>query len=256
MIEKLKTAAWFSSRPSHWAYALELAQRRLRANLDSPACRVQASDWAARRVMSVSQALHSVGLLHEDGQVPTLPPSVVEVARQRAKMSKVTMGGPADLDLLYAAAELSDSRHVIETGVAYGWSSLAILCALDRREGARLVSVDMPYPKEGNEEFVGIVLTDEMKKRWTLIREPDRRGLEKAIAAIGGTIDLCHYDSDKSWWGRQYGYKLLWDALRPGGVFLSDDIQDNLAFAKFVEERSLRFAVTECGGKYVGIARK
>src|SRR5439155_16498502 len=88
------------------------------------------------------------------------------------------------------------------------------------------------------------------------VHAPDRRGLETAIAEAGGTIDLCHYDSDKSWWGRQYGFPLLWEALRPGGIFISDDIQDNMAFAEFVAARGLHFSVIEFEGKYVGIARK
>jgi len=95
-----------------------------------------------------------------------------------------------------------------------------------------------------------------MRTNWELMREPDRRGLEKAIARFGGRIDLCHYDSDKSYWGRTYAYPLLWRALVPGGVFISDDIQDNMAFAEFVEKRELTFAVTEYEGKLVGITRR
>ena len=53
----------------------------------------------------------------------------------------------------------------------------------------------------------------------------------------GGSIDLCHYDSDKSWWGRAYAF-LLWKALKPGGLFISDDIQDNMFFAEFVKLKS------------------
>src|SRR5262249_40277160 len=144
--------------------------------------------------------------------------------------SAVRMGGPGDVNLLYAAVKLSGAWRVVETGVAYGWSSLAILAALDGRDGARLVSVDMPYPKINNEAFVGIAVPERLRGRWRLIHAPDRHGLERAIAEAGGTIDLCHYDSDKSWWGRQYGFPLLWEALRPGGVFISDDVQDNMAF--------------------------
>ena len=48
----------------------------------------------------------------------------------------------------------------------------------------------------------------------------------------------------------------MWNALRSGGVFVSDDIQDNMAFKEFVNTRSLPFAVTEYEQKYVGILRK
>ncbi len=166
------------------------------------------------------------------------------------------MGGPGDIDLLYGAARLSAAQRVIETGVAYGWSSLAILAGMDGRAGAQVVSVDMPYPKQNNDVWVGVVVPDRLRGMWRIRREPDRRGLERALADVGGEIDLCHYDSDKSYYGRRYAYPKLWTALRRGGVFISDDIQDNLAFAEFIDEHRPVFAVTESGGKFVGIARR
>lgn len=157
---------------------------------------------------------------------------------------------------MHSVAALSDIRKPVETGVAYGWSSLALLAGMGPRDGARLVSVDMPYPKMGAETAVGVVVPEALRDRWTLVREPDRRGLDKAIACQGGRIDLAHYDSDKSWWGRRYGYARLWDALSSGGYFVSDDIQDNLAFAQMVERLGLPFAVTSSGGKFIGALRK
>ena len=41
-----------------------------------------------------------------------------------------------------------------------------------------------------------------------------------------------------------------------GGVFISDDIQDNLAFSDFVRATGARFGVIETAGKFVGIAIK
>ena len=72
----------------------------------------------------------------------------------------------------------------------------------------------------------------------------------------GEQIDLCHYDSDKSWWGRHYAYHILWDSLKSRGLFISDDIQDNLYFSKFIEKKSSKFAVVEYEGKFIGIVRK
>ena len=80
--------------------------------------------------------------------------------------------------------------------------------------------------------------------------------MEKAINSIGGNIDLCHYDSDKSWWGRAYAFPILWKALKPGGILISDDIQDNMYFAEFVKSKSSPFAVTKSEDKFVGIIRK
>jgi predicted O-methyltransferase YrrM len=145
---------------------------------------------------------------------------------------------------------------VIETGVAYGWSSLSMLAGLDDHPSSLLISIDMPYPKMNNEDYVGIVVPNFLREKWYLIKEPDRRGILKAIKKINQQVDICHYDSDKSYYGRAYGYPLLWNALRDGGIFISDDIQDNLAFKNFVESKNLIFAVTEYKGKYIGITKK
>ena len=72
--------------------------------------------------------------------------------------------------------------------------------------------------QENNENEVGIVVPEYLKN-WTLIRAPDRPGIIQAINKVGGQIDLCHYDSDKSWWGRHYAYNILWKSLKSNGIF-------------------------------------
>ena len=114
----------------------------------------------------------------------------------------------------------------------------------------------MPYPGKNNENDVGIVVPENLKKNWILIRKPDKPGIKEALSKISGKVDLCHYDSDKSWWGRHYAYPLLWDSLKSNGLFISDDIQDNLYFSEFVKEKVLNFAVVQYQGKFIGLIRK
>ncbi|MER9120476.1 class I SAM-dependent methyltransferase [Mesorhizobium sp. M0954] len=256
MLEKLKTVAWFAQRPVFWAQAAELTMRKTRPNRDGAALRAKATEWAAKRQSSVEDALRIVGLDVPASGIPKVDPNLLKEAEGRARASAVTMGGAGDLDLLHAAVSLSGAKAVVETGVAYGWSSLAILSALNGREGACLVSVDMPYAKRNNEPFVGIAVPDRLRSNWTLLREPDRNGLKKAVALHHAQIDLCHYDSDKSYYGRKFAYPILWESLEQGGIFISDDIQDNMCFAEFVQVIGYDFAVTHADGKFVGIMRK
>jgi predicted O-methyltransferase YrrM len=253
MIEKLNTALWFTRRPSFYAHAGALALRKFLPDRDGAEERRRADEWGAARAVPVADALRAVGI---GGEPPALDPALVEEGEARARRSAVAMGGPGDLSLLHAVTALTGAKTAVETGVAYGWSSLAILSAMAKKGGGRLLSVDMPYPKMDNEAFVGIVVPERLRTGWTLVREPDRNGLRRAIRLAGGPLDLAHYDSDKSYYGRQFAFPLIWDALRPGGVFISDDIQDNLAFAEFVDQKGVPFAVTESGGKYVGICVK
>ncbi|MFV0279918.1 MAG: class I SAM-dependent methyltransferase [Rhodoblastus sp.] len=232
-----------------------LVGRKFQENRDTAQHVAQATAWAKARTVPVDAALRAIGLLTV-GPAPELPPGMIAEATERAARSKVAMGGPADLRLLYAAARLGGARRMVETGVAYGWSSLALLAASEDRPDSRLVSVDMPYPKMNNEAFVGIVVPERFHARWKLVRKPDRNGLREALQVLGGRIDLCHYDSDKSYQGRRFAYPLLWAALEPGGIFISDDIGDNFGFAEFAAETGAPCAIVESEGKFVGILRK
>ena len=236
MFEKIRTLLWFAARPSFWPQAIALIGRKFQPDLDTAEDRQKATAWAAQRAVPLAEALSRVGL---SGDAPDLDPALIAEGQARAAKSQIEMGGPGDINLLFAAVQMSGAQKVVETGVAYGWSSLAILAGLQGRENAKLVSVDMPYPKMGNEAFVGIAVPDRLRGPWELVRQPDRNGLRVALSKIGGSIDLCHYDSDKSTYGRRFGFPLLWNALRPGGIFISDDIQDNMGFADFAEETGM-----------------
>jgi predicted O-methyltransferase YrrM len=256
VLQKLQTLTWFIRRPPFWRHMLALIGRKFDGSAAAETFRTEAREWAAKRASEIDQVLQELGL-PGDGERRDrgVPEDLLGAASKRVERSGVKMGGPGDLDLIHRAILALGARRVIETGVAHGWSSLAALAAL-KRTGGRLVSVDMPYPKEGKEAYVGLAVPAELKPGWTLLRLPDRNGIKKAIALVGGEVDLVHYDSDKSYPGRAWAYPILWAALRPGGLFISDDIQDNFAFRDFMEQLSEPYAVVECNGKYVGIVRK
>lgn len=180
-----------------------------------------------------------------------------EAIQLSKKYDNINMGGPSDINFIYNAVRLLNAKKVIETGVAYGWSSLAILNAFYENNGGLLYSVDMPYPKRNNENYIGVVVPERFRKYWKIIDRPDVVGIPLAIKLIGGQIDVCHYDSDKSAQGRDYAYPILWDALKKGGLFISDDIGDNLSFSKFAETLGAPFCVIHVKGKqYIGAIRK
>jgi predicted O-methyltransferase YrrM len=254
--QKQQIILWYAKRPSLWRHALLFKVRKLGSKMDSAAARAEATEWAAQRAVPARDALEAMGLLRSDDPFPEISPAELEQAKQRAEASAVKMGGGGDIGLIHAAVLLGRASRVVETGVAYGWSSLAILSAQEKLGGGKLISVDMPYPGMRNEAWVGVAVPERLKDKWTLIRKPDRNGLKQAIRLFGNEIDLAHYDSDKSYWGRRFGYRLMWDALVSGGIFVSDDIQDNPAFKDFISEKGVPFSVTEWDRKYVGLAVK
>lgn len=253
MIEKFLNIIWFVLRPKYYFYFLSLIKRKFLIKHDTLENRKKAYNWAATNAVPYPEAISKLGI---DGNISGLKKDIIMDAQYRSKKSLVKMGGAGHIHLLYDCVKLLKPKKIIETGVAYGWSSLAILAALKDIGFGKLISVDMPYPRKNNEKFVGIVVPKNLRDNWLILRKPDINGIKDALNLLGGQIDLCHYDSDKSWWGRHYAYPILWKSLKTGGLFISDDIQDNLYFSEFVKNKSFMFAVVEFKGKFVGLIRK
>jgi hypothetical protein len=253
MINKILIVIWYVLRPKYYLHFFYLIKRQFSFNYDSTKFKNKAYQWATANAVSYIDALE---ILNLKGDVVELDNNIITDGRKLVIKSSARMGGSGHVHLLYHCVRLLKPQRVIETGVAYGWSSLAILKALSETGSGKLFSIDMPYPRKNNENDVGIVVPQYLRKNWFLIRKPDRPGINEALNEAGGQIDLCHYDSDKSWWGRHYAYPILWRSLKSKGLFISDDIQDNLYFSKFVKNNSLKFAVIEFEGKYVGLIRK
>src|SRR6185295_5950908 len=216
--------------------------------------RAEAEKWCKENAADTGSALHQI---FPEIKTPVLNlesafPQEFSYAHEKVKNTPYKMGGQGNIILLYNLCEHITAKYVIETGVAYGWSSLSILLSLAKRPGTSLTSTDMPYAKMGNEDYVGIVVPPELKSHWTLLRESDVSGLPKALKNQP-YLDLVHYDSDKSYLGRMTSYPALYDKLRTGGVFISDDINDNLAFKHFCEQHQKRPVITQFENKYVGI---
>lgn len=219
-----------------------------------------AERWAAARAISSDEAIRLL-TGHDAQAVETLFPQIWDGALDRATRCPVKMGGAGLANLLYHLALHVRATRVVETGVAYGFSSLALLLAL-RETNGRLTSVDMPYPGRGNEQYVGCVVPEELRPLWALLRYPDSIGLPRAIKAMAGPLDLFHYDSDKQYEGRAWAYPLAWKHLRAGGLLVSDDIDDNTAFRDFAEHINVEPVVVRgagpggAGTRFVGILRK
>jgi predicted O-methyltransferase YrrM len=184
--------------------------------------------------------------------------SEIQSSHQRVQSASDQLGGAAALDFLYRCIKLHSAKSVIETGVAYGWSSFAILAAMSEIGSGKLVSIDFPqFGTSG--QSVGLAVPSHLKTNWNLLIGPDRQMLKPGVQQLG-QLDLCHYDSDKSIAGRKFAYPLLWASLKVGGIFISDDIADNLSFLEFASEvgREPLIVASEDAKstKYIGVLKK
>ena len=256
MLKKFETLFWYLQRPRLYPQQLrDWYEKFMFGNAPFNHSRAEAETWCAARAVHTATAIQRLTGHPPAGRVKELFPAEFAEAEARQARCPVWMGGPGDLDLLYWLTEHVKATRVVETGVAFGWSSLALLLSLRNRPDSRLASIDMPYPKINNDAWVGCVVPDALRSRWTLLRYADREGLPRALALLG-TIDLCHYDSDKRYRSRLWAYPLLWNALRPGGLMLSDDIGDNVGYRDWCQRNGHDPLIIGIESKYVGVLVK
>lgn len=175
-------------------------------------------------------------------------------AEDKLKNLNIDLGGGGNYHLLYFLTRHTQAQTVVETGVAAGWSSQAILTALqNNKDNGHLYSSDFPYFRQENpEKLIGYVVDEELKDSWTLLIDGDQNNLPKINAQID-QVDILHYDSDKSYKGRQFALKGLQEKCHDKTLIIFDDIQDNAHFMDHVSKNNLPFKIFEFEGKYVGL---
>lgn len=174
-------------------------------------------------------------------------------ATRKLQEQGVTLGGGGHYELLYFLTRWQKPQLVLETGVAAGFSSAAILSALEKNEKGQLKSSDFPYFRlERPERFIGCLVEDHLKRRWQLETKGDRLNLPKLLRDVS-EIDLFHYDSDKSHYGRRFALKQVTPLLSARAILMMDDVQDNWFFREYVEASGARFRIFEFQGKYLGL---
>jgi len=165
-----------------------------------------------------------------------------------------TMGGGSNLQLLYNICQNIKPKCILESGVAYGWSSLIFLIFLNDIKG-KLISINLPYPDTKKINLVGAAVPNNLKKNWNLYSGADKDLLPK-ILKINNEIDIFHYDSDKSYEGKYWALNSVWPYISNNGFILCDDVQDNYAFFDFVNNLNVDFKIINYENKYIGMIKK
>lgn len=169
----------------------------------------------------------------------------------------VDLGGGGMYPLLTFLVRYFSPKTVVETGVAAGFSSYAILESMKRNKLGELYSSDFPYFRLPNpEKFIGIVVPDNLKNNWNLYIEGDENNLPKIVSEVDN-VDIFHYDSDKSYSGRKYAMDMISPKMNPNGFIVMDDIQDNSFFYDYViANKVAEYYIYEFAGKYIGLIGK
>lgn len=208
--------------------------------------------WALHSVSSLDEFCNEVDpiIWKEAKSFSTL---LEKTGHKKLSETGILQGGAGAFPLLYFIVRKIKANTVVETGVASGWSSASILAALKENKNGLLYSSDLPYPHiKGSEKVVGIVVDEELKSHWKLFLNGDEISLPKILSNIS-SIDLFHYDSRKTFKGREFAWKLIETRLAKNAIVIYDDVQDNFHFKKLVESLNCDFRVFNFLGKFVGV---
>ena len=177
-------------------------------------------------------------------------------ANTRLKNIKVKLGGGANDILLYFFVRYYKPKVILETGVAAGFSSLAILKALKKNKYGKLYSSDFPYFRIKNpENYIGILVDKKKFPNWELKIEGDEINIPKLISNINH-IDIFHYDSDKTYEGKTNVYNLIKKKISDKSILIFDDIQDDIFFYEICQRTSFEYKIFKFNNKYIGFLGK
>lgn len=158
------------------------------------------------------------------------------------------------LDLLWVLIRELRPVIVVETGVARGFSSATILAAMTENGIGDLHSIDLPALGLA-ETFAGKAVPDDLRPAWHLHMGPSRVLLPPLVAELGH-IDVFLHDADHTYESQLEEFRTVWPAIRPGGVLISDDV-NNSAFLDFCSESNVApILVGQAKETLVGMTRK
>jgi hypothetical protein len=178
-------------------------------------------------------------------------------------MARRGEGADHDGDIALAKATWITCFHlrpkvVVETGVARGVTSRAILEAMDRRDEGHLWSVDLPPLSDPWWTESRSLVPQRLRSRWSYLRGDARRVLPRLLDRLG-TIDVFVHDSLHTKKHMSWEFNTAKDKVGEGGFILSDDIGGNSAFAELCDAQGWSACVQ---GKHhrksgmFGVARK
>jgi predicted O-methyltransferase YrrM len=217
-----------------------------------PSHRDEAIRWAASRAEPIGAFAEALDadLWAECGEWAT---EFRAAAALKLDRMGVPLRGAGHFRVLHFLVRHLRPEVVLETGVGVGYTSQAILLGLERNGSGTLYSSDFPYFRmDAPERYVGCLVDDDLRGRWHLGLHGDRVNLAEFLPQIS-TLDLVHYDSDKSIGGRAFAMRSVAPKLAPGATVVMDDIDDNTYFRDWATASGRPYRVFARGGKYVGL---
>ncbi len=157
---------------------------------------------------------------------------------------------------LYTLCKIIKPENVVETGVAYGLSSMYILQALYENKKGSLYSIDSAFSPWQSKEMIGSAIPSHLKSNWNLIYGSSVEKLKKTLASLR-SADIFFHDSLHTHKNMIYEFETAWPFIIKNGFLISDDISDNNAFYDFYSNKKLiPFILPQKENSFLGILKK
>ena len=170
-----------------------------------------------------------------------------EIASPGRRYPDYYMVEDSTASLLYTLVRHTKPALAVEVGVADGRSTQVILSALDANNAGRLVSVDIKDDVGGGANG---------HPRWSLrVHSPGRSSSDQLrdLLAEVGSPDLFFHDASHSYYDQYAEYFVAWEHMRPGSLFVSDDVDWSCAFIDMATAFCVQPIVLNEGRKAAGM---
>lgn len=223
------------------SFAIELGQKLVNRKVLDPGHRKRLGEYV-QYIVSFEEGVSKVAQvavseIREVLAEKELVRAVTDARKRATKLGVPYLARAGFVELCYVLCRLLKPDIVVETGVAYGWTSMFILSGLEKNGKGCLHSIDLPALDFGSRRWSGLMVPDKLKDRWLSHIGPQAKLLPR-ILSMHSPVDFFHYDSDKTYHGMITTFRLVWPKLSSGGLLISDDL-DNDAFLDFAESEGV-----------------
>ncbi|QLH09709.1 class I SAM-dependent methyltransferase [Candidatus Nitrosotenuis sp. DW1] len=157
---------------------------------------------------------------------------------------------------LYILCKIIRPEKIVETGVAYGLSSMYILQALFENKKGTLYSIDSVFTPWQSKEMIGSAIPSHLRKNWKLILGSSSEKLKETLSALG-PLDIFFHDSLHTYKNMTFEFDTAWPFIIKNGFLISDDISGNNAFHDFYSKIDMEpFVLPQNEKSFLGILKK
>ncbi len=134
--------------------------------------------------------------------------------------------------ICYTVTRVLKPEIVIETGVGYGTSTAYFLKALADNGKGHLHSIDRPPTQEGAIDYVGALVPDDLRGRWTLHQGRTKRILPQLLEQIDSRVGVFLHDSARTYRTMKFELDRILTRLKPESAILVNSADANKVFER------------------------